>query len=104
MALLAVDRAADAEVVFRKDLEIDPDNGWSLLGLAQSLDAKGEAAESRRARTIRSSLGTRGYPDRRLALLGNRSDQVAPRAARGAEWECPRGPVKGSDRQFADLI
>ncbi|MGB3492463.1 MAG: hypothetical protein WBA57_07035 [Elainellaceae cyanobacterium] len=35
--LLAANRPAEAETVFRADLAIYPDNGWSLYGLAQSL-------------------------------------------------------------------
>ncbi len=37
-ALLASGRAAEAESVYRKDLERLPENGWSLLGLARSLE------------------------------------------------------------------
>lgn len=46
--LLAAGRPAEAEEVYREDLELNPDNGWSLYGLAQSLEAQGkEAAEAR---------------------------------------------------------
>ena len=45
-ALLAANRAAEAEAVYRKDLEIYPDNGWSLRGLEQSLRAQGKAADA----------------------------------------------------------
>lgn len=41
-ALLKADRAAEAEAVYRKDLEQYPNNGWSLFGLAQSLRARGK--------------------------------------------------------------
>jgi tetratricopeptide (TPR) repeat protein len=46
--LLALGRAADAEAVYRQDLENHPRNGWSLFGLAESLRAQGkdDAAES----------------------------------------------------------
>ena len=44
--LLAADRAADAEAVYRIDLEQHPKNGWSLLGLAQSLEAQGRDADA----------------------------------------------------------
>ena len=40
--LLDAGRAADAEAVFRKDLEQYPHNGWSLFGLIQSLEAQGK--------------------------------------------------------------
>jgi len=48
--LLAAGRPADAEEVYREDLEINPDNGWSLYGLAQSLEAQGKDAGEARDR------------------------------------------------------
>ncbi len=39
-ALLASNQAGAAEVVYRQDLERQPENGWSLYGLAQSLKAQ----------------------------------------------------------------
>jgi tetratricopeptide (TPR) repeat protein len=39
-ALLAAGKPADAEKVYREDLRIHPNNGWALLGLAQSLKAQ----------------------------------------------------------------
>ncbi len=45
-ALLAGGRPAEAEVVYREDLKRNPDNGWSLFGLAQSLRAQGKTAEA----------------------------------------------------------
>jgi tetratricopeptide (TPR) repeat protein len=50
-ALLAADRPAEAEQSYREDLERFPSNGWSLLGLAQSLRAQGKSAEAERAMT-----------------------------------------------------
>ena len=44
--LLADGRAADAEAVYRAELERNPLNGWSLQGLAESLRAQGKAAEA----------------------------------------------------------
>jgi tetratricopeptide (TPR) repeat protein len=41
-ALLRHGRAAEAESVFRKDLEINPRNGRSLFGLIESLKAQGK--------------------------------------------------------------
>ena len=41
-ALLAAGRAAEAEQVYRDDLERHPHNGWALYGLAQSLRAQGK--------------------------------------------------------------
>jgi tetratricopeptide (TPR) repeat protein len=42
-ALLAAGRHMDAEEVYRKDLKMNPNNGWSLFGLAQSLRAQDKA-------------------------------------------------------------
>jgi tetratricopeptide (TPR) repeat protein len=50
-ALLAAGKPEEAERVYRDDLQHNPGNGWALLGLAQSLEArkkKSEAAEVRR--------------------------------------------------------
>ncbi len=47
--LLDAGRAADAETVYREDLKNFPDNGWSLLGLQQSLDAQGKGDEATEA-------------------------------------------------------
>jgi tetratricopeptide (TPR) repeat protein len=44
--LLAAGRPADAEAVYREDLDRFPDNGWSLEGLQQSLSAQGKRAEA----------------------------------------------------------
>jgi tetratricopeptide (TPR) repeat protein len=41
-ALLDAGRPADAERVYRRDLEQHPELGWSLIGLAQALEAQGE--------------------------------------------------------------
>jgi len=46
--LLDAGRAADAEKVYREDLAQNPDNGWSLFGLAKSLRAQGQGAEAAR--------------------------------------------------------
>ena len=45
-ALLAAGRAAEAEAVYREDLRQYPQNGWSLFGLAQSLQAQGRRTEA----------------------------------------------------------
>ncbi len=49
-ALLMAGDAAEAEIVFRKDLEDNPRNGRSLFGLAESLKKQGKAQDSRQAR------------------------------------------------------
>lgn len=43
-ALLSADKPADAEAVYRADLDQYPRNGWSLFGLVQSLEAQGKDA------------------------------------------------------------
>jgi tetratricopeptide (TPR) repeat protein len=50
LALLAAERPAEAEAVYRKDLEIYPENSWSLVGLEQSLAAQGRTADAQAAR------------------------------------------------------
>ena len=50
-ALLEAGRPAEAEVVYRKDLEQHRHNGWSLFGLMQSLDAQGRRADAAATRT-----------------------------------------------------
>lgn len=47
--LLQAGRAADAERVYREDLQRNPGNGWSLFGLAQSLRAQGKTVEAAKA-------------------------------------------------------
>lgn len=49
-AALAANRPQDAERAYREDLERFPLNGWSLFGLAQSLDRQGRGEEARRVR------------------------------------------------------
>jgi Flp pilus assembly protein TadD len=45
-ALLRYGQAAQAEAVFRKDLEINPRNGRSLYGLLESLRAQGRSVDA----------------------------------------------------------
>ena len=45
-ALLQGGRPAEAEEVYREDLLRNPDNGWSLFGLAQALRAQDKGAEA----------------------------------------------------------
>ncbi len=51
-ALLAARRAAEAERVYRKDLEAYPHNGWSMFGLIQSLEAQGKTGEAAEVRQM----------------------------------------------------
>ncbi|MBW4601257.1 MAG: tetratricopeptide repeat protein [Calothrix sp. FI2-JRJ7] len=44
--LLTANRPADAEKVYREDLKHYPENGWSLFGLAQSLNIQGKTKEA----------------------------------------------------------
>ena len=44
--LLKANRAAAAEAVYREDLRRNPENGWSLHGLAESLRAQGKPTEA----------------------------------------------------------
>jgi len=44
--LMADERYAEAEAVYRADLELHPNNGWALLGLYQSLQAQEKLAEA----------------------------------------------------------
>ena len=45
-ALLKAGRYAEAEKVYRDDLQRFPENGWSLYGLAAALRAQGKNAEA----------------------------------------------------------
>ncbi len=44
--LLATDRPAEAEAVYREDLRRNPENGWSLHGLTKSLRTQGKGDEA----------------------------------------------------------
>jgi tetratricopeptide (TPR) repeat protein len=44
--LLKAAQASAAEVVYRKDLALHPDNGWALYGLAQALKAQNKNPEA----------------------------------------------------------
>jgi tetratricopeptide (TPR) repeat protein len=39
-AMLALNKPGQAEIIYREDLKMNPGNGWSLLGLYQSLAAQ----------------------------------------------------------------
>ncbi|MCA8900294.1 MAG: hypothetical protein KDA53_03505 [Hyphomonas sp.] len=45
-ALMDEDRFADAEAVYRRDLDEYPHNGWSMAGLAMALEAQGKTEEA----------------------------------------------------------
>jgi len=46
--LLSAGRAKEAEAVYREDLRRNPNNGWSLYGLAQALRAQKKNADAAR--------------------------------------------------------
>ena len=50
VAQLAAGHAAEAEVTYRADLAIMPENGWALIGLEQALRAQGRDAEAEATR------------------------------------------------------
>lgn len=45
-ALLAAGKSEEAEVVYRRDLRWNHNNGWSLFGLQQALEAQGKKAQA----------------------------------------------------------
>jgi Tfp pilus assembly protein PilF len=54
-ALLKAGRPVDAETVYRRDLQWNHNNGWSLLGLHQALLAQGKTDE---AKTVKAAFDT----------------------------------------------
>jgi hypothetical protein len=48
--LIAAGRHHDAATVFQADLDVYPDNGWALFGLAEALAAAGDHAAAEEAR------------------------------------------------------
>jgi tetratricopeptide (TPR) repeat protein len=44
--LLAAGRASEAETVYWEDLRRNPENGWSLFGLRQALEAQGKSQQA----------------------------------------------------------
>ncbi len=44
--LLEAGRIAEAEAAYRRDLELHPENGWALRGLAECVQRRGGAAEA----------------------------------------------------------
>ncbi len=63
--LLEARRPTEAETVFRDDLRRYPNNGWSLYGLAKSLEAQGKRTEANWARQGFRYAWARADPDRR---------------------------------------
>jgi len=48
--LMSAGRHAEAEAVYRADLEKNRENGWALLGLSQALEAQGQTRQAQAAR------------------------------------------------------
>jgi hypothetical protein len=72
-ALLQAKKPADAEKVFRADLERTPHNGWSLYGLWQSLAAQGgHRTRSPDGAALQGSLEIRGSSSAFPAFEGER--------------------------------
>ena len=67
-ALLEAGRPAEAEQAYREDLDRFPENGWSLFGLAASLEGQGRFGE---AREVRSRF-TRAWTDADVNLTASR--------------------------------
>lgn len=49
-ALLDAGKAKEAEAVYRKDLEINPKNGWALFGVWKSLEAQKQGMKAKAAK------------------------------------------------------
>ena len=63
--LLESRRPAAAEAAFREDLQHFPNNGWSLYGLARSLEAQGKRTEASWAEEGFRNAWARVEPDRK---------------------------------------
>ena len=55
-------RAAEAEAVYREELRRNPGNGWSLYGLARSLQAQGKPDAGQAMHSFRASWAQSGPP------------------------------------------
>ena len=45
--LLEADRVTEAEEIYRADLKVNPENSWSLHGLAECLRRRGDVASAK---------------------------------------------------------
>lgn len=50
--MLKAGKAKEAEIYYRQDLKKNPNNGWSLMGLASSLEAQNQLEEARQVKLI----------------------------------------------------
>ena len=95
-------RPAEAEAVYRDDLKRNPDNGWSLFGLAQSLRAQGKTAEAAEVEArFQKVLGARGrdalgVPVLSVGILG--SEPRSPPARSPLRRPSASAPEEDEDR------
>ena len=66
-ALLQAGKPAEAEAVYREDLRRNPENGWALCGLAQSLKAQKRDAD---AQSVQQRFAT-AWKDADIALTSS---------------------------------
>jgi tetratricopeptide (TPR) repeat protein len=66
--LLKAGRAAEAEQVFREELRRNPENGWSLRGLASALRAQNKAGDAKTADERFQKAWVRADPAVRTAM------------------------------------
>ena len=78
-ALLEAGRYADAERVYREELDDHPHNGWSLLGLQKALAGRGVKSDRGRRR-FRRELVARRRVDPVVAVLRAQRPQRRPTA------------------------
>jgi tetratricopeptide (TPR) repeat protein len=58
-----------AELVYRDDLRVFPNNGWALFGLAQSLEAQGKTKQAREARAAFEAAWSRADVELRASCF-----------------------------------
>jgi Flp pilus assembly protein TadD len=66
--LLKAGRSAEAEQVFREELRRNPENGWSLRGLASALRAQNKAGDAKTADERFQKAWVRADPAVRTAM------------------------------------
>ena len=95
--LLKAGRAAEAEKVFRTDLEKNPASGRTLFGLAASLDAQGRTAEAahRQAR-VRRGVEAGHQPAQRRRVVLMLDDVRQPQRHRDTE-DAQRSMLRSDD-------
>ncbi len=66
--MLQAGKPAEAEQVYREDLLVHPQNGWTLYGLVQSLEIQGKAEEAK----VAQQEFTQSWADSDVTLTGSR--------------------------------